>query len=243
MQGRDEEGIAWYAEREADWVPGCYFAVHNAWHLALYHVDREDAAGALAVYDRLLRPGRSSILLNLCDAAALLWRLQLTGAAIGERWSEVADLMTPHTLARVHVFDDVHLAIALAGAGRCFALTELLRSLEEQAAGDDDRALMTRLVGLPAARAMAAFGHGAYAAAVTQLLELRPQARLMTGSIAQRDVLELTLIEASLRDGQLTLAEDLLARRLERKPMSRQIRRDLRRCGDRCVNARGRGSA
>ena len=45
------------SEREADWAPGCYFAVHNAWHLALYHVDREDPAAALAVYDRLLRPG------------------------------------------------------------------------------------------------------------------------------------------------------------------------------------------
>ena len=238
MQGRDEEGIAWYSEREADWAPGCYFAVHNAWHLALYHVDREDWAGALAVYDRLLRPGRRSILLNLCDAAALLWRLHLTGVPVGERWAELADLMTPHTLARVHVFDDVHLAIALAGAGRCFALTALLRSLEEQAAGDGDQARMTRLVGLPAARAMAAFSHGAYAAAVAELLALRPHARLMTGSGAQRDVLELTLIEAALRDRQHTLAGDLLAHRLERKPSSPQIRRDLRRCSSAGVSAR-----
>lgn len=243
MQGRDEEGITWYGEREADWAPGCYFAVHNAWHLALYHVDRDDAAGALAVYDRLLRPGRRSILLNLCDAAALLWRLHLAGVPVGERWAELTDVMTPHTLARVHVFDDVHLAIALAGAGRCFALTELLRSLEEQAAGDGDRARMTRLVGLPAARAMAAFSHGAYAAAVAQLLTLRPHARLMTGSAAQRDVLELTLIEAALRDRQHTLAGDLLARRLERKPLSPQIRRDLRRCAGGSVSARAGASA
>jgi tetratricopeptide (TPR) repeat protein len=239
MQGRDEEGIVWYGEREADWAPGCYFAVHNAWHLALYHVDRDDAEGALAVYDRLLRPGRRSILLNLCDATALLWRLHLAGVAVGDRWAELTNLMTPHTLARVHVFDDVHLAIAMAGAGRCFALVELLRSLEEQAAGHGERAMMTRLVGLPAARAMAAFSHGAYAAAVAQLLGLRPHVRLMTGSAAQRDVLELTLIEAALRDGQGSLARDLLARRLERKPSSAQIRRDLRRSADAGVSACG----
>jgi tetratricopeptide (TPR) repeat protein len=239
MQGRDEEGIAWYGEREADWASGCYFAVHNAWHLALYHADREDTAGALAVYDRLLRPGRRSILLNLCDATALVWRLHLSGVAVGDRWDELADLMTPHTLARVHVFDDVHLAIALAGAGRCFALIELLRSLEEQVTQADDRGLMTRLVGLPAARAMAAFSFGAYAAAVALLLTVRPRARLMTGSGAQRDILELTLIEAALRDGQRTLADDLLARRLERKPMSAQIRRDVCRCAVPGVSARG----
>lgn len=41
MQGRDEEGIAWYRERRADWAEDCFFAVHNWWHWALYHVDRD----------------------------------------------------------------------------------------------------------------------------------------------------------------------------------------------------------
>jgi tetratricopeptide (TPR) repeat protein len=230
MQGRDEEGIGWYEAREADWAPGCYFAVHNAWHLALYHVDREDHAAALAVYDRLIRLGRRSILLNLCDATALLWRLQLAGVDTGSRWDELADLMVPHTLSRVHVFDDVHLAIAFAAAGRDFALSELLRSLGEQARGDGEPAAMARLVSLPAAQALAAFSHGAYGGAVERLLALRPHARLMTGSAAQRDILELTLIEAALRDGQRSFARDLLTARLERKPASAQIHRDLGRC-------------
>jgi hypothetical protein len=231
MQGRDAEGIAWYEAREADWAPGCYFAVHNAWHLSLYHVDREDPAAALAVYDRLLRPGKRSILLNLCDATALLWRLTLAGIDVGGRWQEVADLMVPHALSRVHVFDDVHLAIAFAASGRDFALKELLRSLDEQARGQGEPAARARQVALPAAQAMAAFTHGAYAAAVERLLALRPQARLMTGSAAQRDILELTLIEAALRCGQFGLARDLLSPRLQRKPASAQIRRDMARCG------------
>ena len=46
----------------------------------------------------------------------------------------------------------------------------------------------------------------------------------MTGSAAQRDVLELTLIEAALRDGQVSLARELLEPRLARKPGSAQIR-------------------
>ncbi len=231
MQGRDAEGIAWYEAREADWRPGCYFAVHNAWHLALYHVDRDDADAALAAYDRLLRPGPRSIMLNLCDAAALLWRLQLAGVAIGARWDEIADAMAPHTLDRVHVFNDVHLAVTLAAAGRSFALRELLRSLDEQAKAADASAEVARLVTLPAARAMAAFAHGAYAAAVDLLLALRPHRWRMTGSAAQRDLLELTLIEAALRDRQWALARDLLAPRLACKPDSAWIRRDIGRAG------------
>ena len=172
MQGRDDEGIEWYEAREPDWAPGSFFAVHNAWHLSLYHVDREDHGAALMVYDRLLCPGRRSILLNLCDATALLWRLHLAGVDVGGRWDEVADRMVAHALARVHVFDDVHLAMAFAASGRDFALKELLRSLSEQARGDGEPAAMARLVGLPAAQAMAAFAHGAFGAAVERLFAL-----------------------------------------------------------------------
>lgn len=238
MQGRDAEGIAWYEEREGDWGADCYFAVHNAWHLTLYHVDRDDPTAALAVYDRLLRPGRRSIMLNLCDAASLLWRLHLAGVDVGERWDELADRMVAHTLTRVHVFDDVHLAVALAAAGRDFALRELLRSLEEQAAGTGDRAKMARLAGLPAARAMTAFSHRAYGAAVDLLLAMRPHQQLMTGSVAQRDLLDLTLIEAAIRDRQWSLARGLLAPRLRTKPTSPKIQRDLGRCTARDVSAR-----
>ncbi|MFO1050201.1 MAG: tetratricopeptide repeat protein [Geminicoccaceae bacterium] len=230
MQGRDAEGIAWYEAREADWAPGNYFAVHNAWHLALYHVDRADHAAALAVYDRLIRPRPGAILLNLCDATALLWRLDLAGVEVGERWQQVADLMAPHALARVHVFDDVHLAIALAASGHGFAFRELLRSLRELAQGSGEPASMARLVGLPTAQAMAAFAHGAHGVAVERLLAVRPYAALMTGSAAQRDILELTLLEAALRDGQRGLARGLLETRRARKPRSEQIMRDLERC-------------
>ena len=231
MQGRDEDGIAWYEAREADWAPGNYFAVHNAWHLALYHVDREDHASALAVYDRLLRPGRRSILLNLCDAAALLWRLHLAGVEVGERWEGVADLMVPHALARVHVFDDVHLAVAFAAAGRDFALRELLRSLSEQATGreraggDDAAGRPARGAGDGGIRAWCLRRRGRPAALGSDRMRA-----LMTGSAAQRDILELTLIEAALRDGQVSLARELLEPRLARKPGSAQIRRQLGRC-------------
>jgi hypothetical protein len=58
----------------------------------------------------------------------------------------------------------------------------------------------------------------------------------MTGSHAQRDVLELTLVEAAVRDGQLGLARGVLEARLRRKPASPQIRRGLARCGRRLAS-------
>ena len=97
---------------------------------------------------------------------------------------------------------------------------------------------MTRLVGLPAARPWPPSATVPMRPRSTELLALRPHARLMTGSAAQRDMLELTLIEAALRDRQHRLAGDLLAPRLKRKPSSPQIRRDLRRCSSAGVSAR-----
>ena len=57
----------------------------------------------------------------------------------------------------------------------------------------------TRLVGLPASRALIAFGRGDYAPA-TQALGLLPEvAHRIGGSHAQRDLLYLTLLEAAQR--------------------------------------------
>ena len=66
---------------------------------------------------------------------------------------------------------------------------------------------MTRLVGLPACRALVAFGAGDFAAAEALLRALPPVAHRIGGSHAQRDVLQLTRAAArSLRGGTLAYA-------------------------------------
>ncbi len=227
--GRSAEGIRWYGEREPDWAENSYFAVHNAWHLALHHLDREETGAVLAVYDRFLTPGRRSILLNLCDSAALLWRLHLAGIAVGDRWGALAEAFAAKYRPGCHVFDDIHAMFAFVGAGETGLAARLMADLAVIAEGGDDRARQLRRAGLPICRAIAAFGRGDWGAAVDLLSGLGENALLMTGSRAQRDILELTLIEAGIRAGDGSLARDLLERRLERKPESRRIRRDLER--------------
>ena len=57
--------------------------------------------------------------------------------------------------------------------------------------------MMSREVGLPLARALAAFGRQDYAATVELLTPIRANAHRFGGSHAQRDVLHLTLLEAA----------------------------------------------
>ena len=135
MQGRDTEGIAWYAERRADWAEDCFFAVHNWWHWALYHVDRDEPAAALALYDEGLAPDPRAITLNLCDAASLLWRLQLAGHPVGERFAALADAFDAPASRPIHVFNDVHAMLAFVGAGRLDRAAAHLAMLEAAAGG------------------------------------------------------------------------------------------------------------
>jgi hypothetical protein len=230
MQGRDAEGIAWYAARKADWAEDCFFAIHNWWHWALYHVDRDEPEAALALYDEGLAPGRRSITLNLADAAALLWRLALAGHDTGARAAQLAAAFDAPARRPVHVFTDVHAMLAFALAERRERAIEHLAQLEGSATGADQHAMMLRRLGVPAARALLAFAEGRWAAAESGLAAVLPHASLLTGSRAQRDILAMTWIEAAIRAGETAAARSALERRRAVKPGSRRVARDLARC-------------
>ena len=96
MQGRARDGIDWLAARTADWgAADNLFAIHNAWHLALFHLDLGEHERVLALYDERVRAGSSTVGLDLVDAAAMLWRLHLRGVDVGTRWNEIADAWAP----------------------------------------------------------------------------------------------------------------------------------------------------
>ena len=84
MQGRFDEGARFLASRSDDWSPDNGFAFHNWWHLALFHLERCDAAAALALLDERVMPG-AEFALQRIDISALLWRLRLMGVDVGER--------------------------------------------------------------------------------------------------------------------------------------------------------------
>ena len=83
-----------------------------------------------------------------------------------------------------------------------------------------DNAAMAAQVGLPLAQALLSFQGGHYADTVQRLRPLRYIASRFGGSHAQRDLLDLTLIEAAKRDGDLSLVQALSAERLFAKPAS-----------------------
>jgi hypothetical protein len=110
--------------------------------------------------------------------------------------------------------------MAFVGAGRDRDADALIAAMAWRAQRGGTNAEMTREVGIPAARAIAAFGRGDYQTAIDLLEPLRLVAHRFGGSHAQRDVLGLTLVEAALRGGQARLARALAAERMNVKPSS-----------------------
>ena len=220
MQGRQAEGIRWLTSREPDWAPDNGFAIHNWWHLALYHLDLGDHLTVLDVYDRKVRAQPSKFALDLVDATALLWRLTLRGVDVGDRWRDLADCWEPTIEAGFYAFNDAHAMLAFTSAGRDASADALIESLERCAHGTGTNARMVSEVGLPLSRAVRDYARAAYAAALEQLLELRPIAHRFGGSHAQRDLIHLTAQEAAHRAGRHRLAFALAAERTQVKPAS-----------------------
>jgi len=167
----------------------------------------------------------------MIDQSALLWRLLLRGVDVGDRWQALADRWAPVAESGNYAFNDLHAMMAFVGAGRADGEARVLAAQRAAMAGDGDNRAFTAEVGHPAAQALQAFGRGDYASTVRLLRPIRSHAHRFGGSHAQRDLLDLTLVEAALRGGEPVLGGALAAERLALRPASPLARRLFARAG------------
>ena len=223
MQGRVDEGIRFMTSREADWGSGNLFTAHNWWHLGLYCLEAGQYDAALAIYDRAIHNEASAgVPIEMLDASAMLWRFQLDGVDTGGRFAPLADAWESKVATDPwYAFNDLHATMALVGAGRLDDARAVVARLDGYlASASGTNASMTAEIGLPASRAILAHGEGRYADVVAELAPIRRQFQHFGGSHAQRDVLQRTLLDASIRVGDHGRAQALLNERLTLRPTS-----------------------
>jgi hypothetical protein len=220
MTGRKREGVTWMRADPEAWSRDSFLAVHNWWHLALFHLDLGEPAEALALYDGPIYGKPSGIALEMVDASAMLWRLELRGVDVGDRWHALADTWLPHAASGNYAFNDAHAALAFLRADRPHALATLLDAQEAAMARGDDNARFTRQVGRPLTLAFRDFVQGNAGDAARQLRQVRNDAAVFGGSHAQRDLIDLTLLAAAARSGSASLVASLSAERLAARPGS-----------------------
>ena len=220
---RHEEGLAFLKATRADWTHAHFMAHHNGWHLALFLIEQGRFDEVLADYDRLTAPKLADdATLDRVDAASLLWRLELAGIDVGDRWAALADTWMAHADDHVLAFNDLHCAFAAARSPDPDHAIRLARSLDDyERLGSGDNRRVTAEVGRRLIDGALAFARGDFARAVDEILPVRDETIRIGGSHAQRDIVNLTLIAAAERSGQWSLARALLAERAAARPTPR----------------------
>ncbi|KAK3724236.1 hypothetical protein QZH41_011720 [Actinostola sp. cb2023] len=107
-------------------------ACHNFWHWALYHIEMGEYDAAVDIYDSQVgQRVKSGAMLDLVDASSLLYRLQLEGVAIGDRWRELLTIWDSHIHDHITAFNDVHMLMCTLGANRTDKTNEFMESLRK----------------------------------------------------------------------------------------------------------------
>ena len=207
----------WLAEYSREAPYHCHLSWHQALcELASGHYDR-----VKELYEGAISPVVARGRVSFFDAASLLWRYEIYGCATGPLpWRAVRDRGVDLFPQPGVPFADGMMALACAGAGDEAALARLIDGLRAQAARGHP---VAGTIVLPLVEAIAAFGRADYETAVRKLEPLTSEIVQLSGTNAQREVFEDTLLEAYLRAGHFDSAESLLRRRLNRRPSTRDL--------------------
>jgi len=221
MMGRPEDGLGWMFAREPLWSSEAHYTrVHIWWHRALFHMELGQFDAAMALYDGQIRETVRPLAVSLTNPSALLWRLDLAGHAVGDRWTAEAESWADRADGRTSVFADLHALLAELGAGREAEAERRIGWMREAASADDEVGACYRDVGVGMGEALMAFRRARYAEAAEALFALRQSIWRIGGSHAQRDVFEWTLTEAAIRGGLRDMATALAHERLAARPRS-----------------------
>ena len=193
-----------------------WFRNHLLWHLTLMHLARGEFDVASELGRTVFEHEPSSIPGDLHDSISLLWRLELLGRDVADRWTPFARIAAERLDRQALLFHAAHLAMALAASGDWTTAERQLGMLRDRSARD--RSGLVGGVVVPLIEGLHAFAAKDYSRAIERLEPLTPRVIELGGSRAQRDVFHDTLFEAAFRAGDAERAGRFLAERLARRP-------------------------
>ncbi len=209
MQEQHEEGVEWLQGLQQEWRDTNNFRYHVIWHEALHWLGLGEPHQALRIYDeRLAASVADDFYLDVCNNAALLWRLQFLGLDVGGRWQELVDLCEQHSRDQELLFASLHYLIPLVIAGSEQAAT-LLETVSKWAADESDQGKACAEVGVNLAQAIAQ-SPAAPGTAAELLADNFAQSYLIGGSKAQRDLFRLLALDDADRAGRPDLVAALV---------------------------------
>ena len=227
-QGRVAEGLA----RLESFLPllaacGRPIHCHDAWHLALLHLERLDVAAAMRVFRTHIWGITPDFVVEQLDAIALLWRIEMAAGPMDAQWPSIAGHIAPRALETFMPFMNAHYVYALARAGRADAVEAVLARVRARSAADDEEAKRVWApVGRAVIEAAAAFGGGDRARAAALLDPVMPMMTSIGGSDAQDDLFRQTYLrslQAAGRHADAAAYFDAITAGKSRTPLDRAL--------------------
>ncbi|XP_074247406.1 tetratricopeptide repeat protein 38 isoform X1 [Saimiri boliviensis] len=235
MKAEIKDGLEFMQHSEAQWKDSDMLACHNYWHWALYLIEKGEYEAALTIYDTHILPSlqASGAMLDVVDSCSMLYRLQMEGVSLGQRWQDVLPVTQKHSRDHVLLFNDAHFLMASLGAHDPQTTQELLSTLRDasESPGENCQHLLARDVGLPLCQALVEAEAGNPDRVLELLLPIRYRIVQLGGSNAQRDVFNQLLIHVALTctsSVHKNVARSLLMERDALKPNSPLTERLIR---------------
>jgi tetratricopeptide (TPR) repeat protein len=227
-QGRVAEGLA----RLESFLPllatcGRPIHCHDAWHLALLHLEQLDVAAAMRVFRTHIWGITPDFVVEQLDAIALLWRIEMAAGPMDAQWPSIAEHIAPRALETFMPFMNAHYVYALARAGRADVVETALAGVCARSAADDEEAKRVWApVGRAVIEAAAAFGAGDRARAAALLDPVMPMMTSIGGSDAQDDLFRQTYLrslQAAGRHVEAAAYFDAITAGKSRTPLDRAL--------------------
>lgn len=193
--------------------------VHNWWHVALFAISEGDYDGALAIYDDHIHGVQPDYSQDQINEISLLARLELVGLDVSPRWEGLADRLEGRVRDVVNPFLSLQYLYALARAGRGAAAEFIDHMRAHAEAGGWSSATWAEMA-VPAAEGLKAHAEGRWAEAAERLGRALPMIWRGGGSHAQRDVFHQIHLDALIRAGRYSEAQQILMGRLGFEPLS-----------------------
>lgn len=196
-QGRAREGARWLDHCAHTWEhKGVFIRDHNFWHAALFRLALGQETEALSIFDNYLWGAWPEFPQEQIGAISMLWRLELRGVDVGERWAPVVAEARKRAGDHLFPFHDLHYLYALARAGAPQEADAFLASLKARAQTDETG--VWGGVALPVAEGLVAFLRDDHETALEKIAPALPDLHRIGGSHAQRHIFVET-VEACMK--------------------------------------------
>jgi hypothetical protein len=218
-RGRIDEGARFLESAADTWTDlNSFMVTHIWWHLALFYISQGRDQKVLELYDRHCWGVAKDYSQDQIGAVSLLARCELAGIDVGSRWQELADYLAARAHDTVLPFLTLQYLYGLARAGRPEAETLLASVRDAAESAPAFTREVWREVALPGCEGLVAHARGNFTLAWHRLAASVPRMAEAGGSHAQRDLFEQILLDAAIKSGRSTAAQQILELRRTADP-------------------------